>query len=143
MPVESDDFFTPINEEPEDMIPIDDDDKSVLSKKKSKKKKKKKKAALLSAIGEDLLDSPVQSQGNASSPRGAEIDETAGKAAVVETPDQPDAAQNDDGFFDNSPEDAADAQPATGEEPFDNNNGDADNIEEANHASDGDDGDFF
>lgn len=57
MPLENDEFFTPIQEEPEDALMIDD--KSVSSKKKSKKKKKKKKAALLAAIGEDLLDSPV------------------------------------------------------------------------------------
>lgn len=34
------------------------------SKKKKKKGKKKKKAQMLAAIGEDLLDSPVQSQGS-------------------------------------------------------------------------------
>jgi len=34
------------------------------SKKKKKKKGKKKKAQMLAAIGEDLLDSPVQSQGS-------------------------------------------------------------------------------
>lgn len=45
----------------------DADDKSVASSSKSKskkkgKKKKKKKASVLASIGEDLLDSPVQSQ---------------------------------------------------------------------------------
>jgi hypothetical protein len=58
MPLENDDFFSPIQEEPEALAI---DTKSSSSTKKGKKKKKKKKAALLAAIGEDLLDSPVQS----------------------------------------------------------------------------------
>ena len=60
MPLENDDFFSPINEEPEDLLAVDSKSSSTINKKK-KKKKKKKKAALLAAIGEDLLDSPVQS----------------------------------------------------------------------------------
>ena len=60
MPLENDDFFSPINEEPEDLLAVDSKSSSTTNKKK-KKKKKKKKAALLAAIGEDLLDSPVQS----------------------------------------------------------------------------------
>ena len=59
MPLENDDFFSPINEEPEDLLAVDSKSSSTTTKKK--KKKKKKKAALLAAIGEDLLDSPVQS----------------------------------------------------------------------------------
>jgi|Transcript_7003 hypothetical protein len=177
MPLENDDFFSPIQEEPEALAV--DTNSSVSAKKKSRKKKKKKKAALLAAIGEDLLDSPVQSEGN-DSPRAnsasdkprsagsgeamvAEDGASAKPASAVgaakgaegfdaygddddvkaesnkEEPVKEQAPGDDDGFFDNSPEDAnkdagaaVEDQPPAGEELLDNNNG-----------SDADDGGFF
>lgn len=98
----------------------------------------------MAAIGEDLLDSPVQTQGNA---EGATM--IPGKNDLVTATAFAQAASapaDNDGFNedDNSPEDALmggapdDAKPATGEGLRDNDNGAG-----ANRQSDADDGAFF
>lgn len=86
MPLEGDDFFSPIMEEQEE---AGDKSSSSPSKKKKKgKKKKKKKTTILAEIGEDF-DDPAESGGNAE-------DEDEGAKEVKSSTKEADSSQSKD-----------------------------------------------
>ena len=134
-----DDFFQPGDGGADENT---NDDKSVLGandstrKTKKGKKKKKKKATQLASIGEDMLDSPVQSADEGASGK---------QAARAGQDEHSNSKLNDDAATDSQQHsrqrDASQDDVGGNGELEDNNNSGADNGN--NDAADADDGAFF
>lgn len=137
------------------MMPGDKDEDALSKKSKKKKgKKKKKKAAMLAAIGEDLLDSPVQSAGNddhilsADDPKvvNSGVDSNKDEATKSQQPDNNSERPMDEDNFVGAIDVPATEVEGNGAvtgvaalEPEDNNNSRVDKGDQ----SDADDGAFF